>query len=71
MSPRPKSLIYCFSVSVECQFLKLPEVLDLSRVGLITVLKSPPITIVEFDRLASDGKKSEKMRDCQCLDRKY
>lgn len=29
---------------------------DLSKVGLITVLKSPPIMIVEFEKLDSESK---------------
>ena len=48
LSTRPKSVIYCFNVSVECQFLGL---LVLSISGLITVLKSPPIKMVEFEWL--------------------
>ena len=38
--------MYCFNNSVECQFLKLPAVVDRSVVGLITVLKSPKIMIL-------------------------
>ena len=61
LSPRPKSVMYCFSSSVECQDRRLPAVLDRSVVGLITVLKSPPIMIsvdscnVEKNVLKKDG----------------
>ena len=60
LSPRPKSVMYCFSSSVECQDRKLPAVLDRSIV-LITVLISPPIMIsvdsciVEKNVLKKDG----------------
>lgn len=45
-------LIYCFIVSVECQFLELPEVLERSIMGLRTVLKSPAMMrLFEFDNM--------------------
>ena len=44
-SPRPKSVMYCFNSLVECQDRRLPAVLDRLIMGLITVLKSPPIMI--------------------------
>ena len=48
--------MYCFNISVECQFLELAVVEDLSKLGLITVLKSPPIMTVESDKLDSESK---------------
>ena len=45
LSPRPKSVMYCFNSPVECQDHKLPAVLDQSIMRLITVLKSPLIMI--------------------------
>ena len=41
----PEVIMYCFNCSVECQDRKLPAVLGWPIVGLITVLKSPPIMI--------------------------
>ena len=39
-------------MSVECQFLKLPEVLERSIVGLMIVLKSPAVMrLFEFDNM--------------------
>ena len=35
--------MYCFIISVECQFLELLGVLERSIVGSMTVLKSPAI----------------------------
>lgn len=43
--------MYCFSISLECQILGLLVMLDLSEIGFITVLKSPPIIIVKFEML--------------------
>lgn len=57
LSLRPTSLMYCLSVSVECQVLGLLMELDLSRMGFITVLKSPPIIIFECEMLFSEEKK--------------
>ncbi len=37
--------MYCFIVSVECQVLELPGVLERSIVGLSTVLKSPAFMV--------------------------
>lgn len=44
-------------VLLECQVLGLLVVLDLSRMGFITVLKSSPIIIVECEMLFSEEKK--------------
>lgn len=40
-----------FNVLVVCQFLELPLVDDLPKVGLINEFKSPPIMIVQSDKL--------------------
>lgn len=48
--------MYCLSVSVKCQFLGLLVMLDLSKMGFTTVLKSPPIIIVEFGTFSEEKK---------------
>lgn len=45
LSPRPQSSMYYFIISVEWQSHELPEILELSIVGLITVLKFPAFII--------------------------
>lgn len=40
-SQRPKLLMCCFSVSIERQLLGVPAMLNLSKLGLLTMLKSP------------------------------
>lgn len=45
LSPSPNSSIYCFIVSVDCNLLLL--VVNPSIVWLRTMLKSPPMMILE------------------------
>lgn len=52
-SLRPYSSMYCFNVSVKGQFLVLVIADDPSKVGLMTVLKSPPFVIVPSDKFYS------------------
>ena len=57
LSPSPQSFMYCFSISMECQFLELLEVLEWSIA--VTVLKFPSIMI--FVEVHSKEKKIWKM----------
>lgn len=50
----------CFITSVECQCLELPEVLERSIVGLLTVFKSLAIVILA-DSLSSEKKYGKNM----------
>ncbi len=54
LSPSLNSSLYCFIILVDCHFLLV--VVDRSIVGLRTLLKSPPMMILETVKLYKDVK---------------
>lgn len=60
---RPKSLMNCQIFSVEFEVHALFELLVLLNDGLITVLESPPIMIVQSEKLERD----EGMEECRVV----